>query len=204
MTRPHVIWIDNYCKWLRVQSPTALSTMWRDTRWTVHGIYVSNEFRDADMSKYKIKRGAVVVPDIDELWAGKHAFVRVFKEVMKEVLVEGQPRFFEQSTSKEVNRLPLKFPGQEPDHDKYTFVPCAILQPDIGSNSGLAKVCAMFNTMYEDDVTNPIVTCTDINIWKRQMKVRESHPLGRCGVTGARSYMCARGRETVLFLSPIV
>ena len=167
-TVPHVVWVDNYCKWLRVQVPTAATQMWRDTRWTVHGLFISDEHRGTDRTAFHLQPGEQCYPD--DIFATRDDVEGLIRDAADRVLVAGVPTFYPHSISKDVQRIPLALPVESPE-DKYNFVPVAVHKHDISSNKGLAHTLLAVAERYPPGGA-PIIMMTDINIWKRQMKVR--------------------------------
>lgn len=167
MQLPHIVWLDNYAHFLKVNAPKMSTQMWRECQWAVCGIISQHSL--ANQEFLRRREGVHVMPSRDDVLEknNNEATLSYFKAR------EDQPsECFETSVSRNVNRVPIKRAGPastQADEDRF-FIPKGIYGNNIGSNQGLLKLL-MATRRDEEGLPNYPVLLVDVNIYWRIMKV---------------------------------
>ena len=166
---PHVIWLDNFSHYLRVNCPTASSQMWRDSLWTVSAVLQPTEYDlttiEAGLNQIPNK----VYPAADDFFKKKPASFVNAMTMEGPYRADAKLTYYEDSFSKDVSRLPIR------TRDVFThgrvFIPDAILPYNIGNQVGLLQ--SLSRVLDQVNETNrQAVLVVDVNIYKRIIKVK--------------------------------
>lgn len=169
---PHVLWLDNYAHYLKVNAPTISKQMWRECLWSVCGIISMHSL--ADQQFLRKRPGVIVMPSRDEILtqASNIAALSYIKKREQQSTI-----CFETSRSRDVTRVPIKPESAESaraDDDRF-FIPKGIFKSNIGSNTGMLKLL-MDTRREEARLPNYTVLLVDVNIYWRIIKVTTFHP----------------------------
>ena len=189
LQRPHVLWADNFSKFIAHSIPTTTKDVFASCLWTGMAAF-STDNEQLDMSiKYSVD-GSIVPAMPNDPLVGRNTVVKGIRYIL-----ESSRNYFDQSLVKkfDVRCIPLKinsklFPNLAylVDNARNTTQivhPVKLLEINIGSNHGLLTILRQIyeeEGMHTDTCANYKILNTDENIYWRTMKVKSLFELLIC------------------------
>jgi len=178
---PHVVWLDNYSHFLKVQMPSGDRGRWRDCQWTVVALHVTRELleQNAEESKalgffLRSARAGHAMPKTMFLASDIESVVACLTHISGNGNLKSD--YYDSSLSKDVRRLPLKPPAIGTEAERYLkesiFLPKAVSPLNISSNKGLIQCLVDLLRQYPKNDVRPIILMADVAIYVRLLKVR--------------------------------